>query len=320
MSAIEDVRGGAARYTDPCWYTPADLPAAFQAFDTPVAHLGVGGSGKVGLLDLTLAPVAGVTRIVHQFQRLPLYLFHPIYTDPGRRDMAFLYLLQGGDGLLQGDRYRLDLDCAPGAAVHVTTQAATKVYRMESNFATQLVNITAGAGAFVEYLPDPVIPFRDARFYQRIQVTTDPTASVILGETLLPGRSAYGESHAYTLYYTDLAVSAPTGALLFADRIAFQPDVAMPRSPGRLGSYEMLATLYVVTRQIPPRDLAEAVRDALAAQPGTLYGVSELPNESGVVARLLGNSSSEVKSALHLAWTTARLLLIGVSAPNLRKG
>lgn len=320
MSAIEEMRGSAERYADPHWYTPSHLPAEFQAFDTTVSHLGVGSVGKVGVLDLRLAPVAGVTRIVHQFQRMPLYLYFPMYIDPGRLDMAFLYLMQGGGGLLQGDRYRLDLDCAPGAAAHITTQAATKIYRMRHNFATQLVQLTAGAGAYVEYLPDPVIPFRDARFYQRISLTADPTASVFLGEILLPGRVASGEAHAYTLYYTDVEVSAPDGTLLFADRTALAPAVQPVRSPGRLGPYDVLATLYIVTRQIPPHDLVAALREAIEAQSTVLGGVSEAPNESGAVVRLLGPTSSDVKRTLRLAWSAARLMLIGTPAPDLRKG
>jgi urease accessory protein len=280
----------------------------------------VGGAGKVGVLDLALAPVGGATRIVRQYQQMPLYHFHPIYTDRGRPDMAFLYLLQAGDGLLQGDRYRLDLTCAPGAAVHVTTQAATKIYRMEDNFASQIINLSAGADTYVEYLPDPVIPFRDARFYQRLCLTVDPTASVILGETLLPGRVARGEAHVYTIYYTDLEVSTPDGALLFADRMVLEPAVASPRSSGRLGPNDVLATLYVVTRQVPARDLAAALHDSLATQDAVLAGASELPNGCGVAMRLLGRTSLVVKNAVHLAWNTARLMLIGVPAPDLRKG
>ncbi|HEU5330790.1 MAG: urease accessory protein UreD [Thermomicrobiales bacterium] len=310
----------AASYRDPCWYTPPDLPVPFQVFDTPVAHLGVGSAGKVGVLDLALAPVAGATRLVRHFQQMPLYLFHPIYIDPGRPDMAFLYLLQGGDGLLQGDRYRMDITCAPGAAVHITTQAASKLYRMADNFASQLINLRVGAGAYLEYLPDPVIPFRDARYYQRLGLTVDPTASVILGETLLPGRVARGEAHAYTLYYADLAASAPDGDLLFADRLVLDPAAMTPRSPGRLGSHDVLATLYVVTHQCPPAELVAALRDALAAQDAVLAGVSALPNDCGAVARLLGPTSLTVKNALHRAWRAARLLLIGVPPPDLRKG
>jgi urease accessory protein UreH len=47
----------------------------------------------------------------------------------------------------------MDIDCASGSAAHITTQAATKVYTARQNFVTQLVNLRAGAGAVLEYLP-----------------------------------------------------------------------------------------------------------------------------------------------------------------------
>lgn len=304
-------------------YLPDNLPVEFQAFDTPVESLGAGASTKLGLLDLTLAPSAGITRIVRQAQRGLLYIFRPIYIDPARPDMAFVYMIQMGDGMVQGDRYRLDLECQPGSAVHFTTQAASKLYRMEQNFATQIVNLNAGAGAYVEYLPDPVIPFRGARFYQRFNLTVDPTASAIVGEMLLPGRVAHGEAHAYTLYFTDLEARAADGTLLFVDRIALQPGQASPQTPGRLGPYDVLASLYVVTRQVPARDLADALSGCLAEFPepeSILIGVSELPNECGVIVRILGSRSQVVRAALLDCWNASRQMLIGVPAPDLRKG
>lgn len=55
------------------------------------------------------------TRIVRQSLHRPLYILQLrlIDTDPRRPAMAFIYALQMGDGLVQGDRYRIDLDCTP---------------------------------------------------------------------------------------------------------------------------------------------------------------------------------------------------------------
>lgn len=305
--------------SDPSWYTPADLPAEVRAYDTPLVAMGVGSAGKVGVLDLELAPVRGVTRIMRQYQQLPLYLFRALHVDPGWPAMAFVYLLQSGEGIVQGDRYRLDLHCAPGSAVHFTTQAATKIYRMEHNFATQLVNLTAGAGAFVEYLPDPVIPFRDSRFYQRMRVSVDTDATVILGETLLPGRVARGEVHAYALYYTDTEVRTAGGALLFVDRLKLAPHSAAPRSPGLLGRHDVVATLHVITRRVPAAALVECLQRGLAEQSDVLAGASQLPNGCGAVLRVLGPTSAAVTAAMHGAWNEARLALAGLPAPDLRK-
>lgn len=304
---------------DPRRHTPDDLPVEIQALDTPVEGLGAGSVTKLGLLDLAFAPSAGATRIVRQSLHGPLYMLRPIYVDPQRRDMAFIYALQMGDGLVQGDRYHIALDCAHGSAVHFTTQAATKLYRMSDNFAAQLVDLRVDDGAYLEYLPDPVIPFRGARFYQRLRLAVAPTASVILGEILLPGRVACGEVHAYTLYYADTEVSRLDGTPLVFDRVKLTPPDASPRSPGRLGPYDVLATLLIVTRQAPTRQLADCLHRCLDSHVSVLAGVSELPNASGVAVRLLGAHAPEVRSAFHVAWNEARLQVIGVPAPDRRK-
>ena len=162
---------------NPRWYTPSNLPEELTAFDETLEDaLGVGAVGKVGLLDLALSRAAGLTRVRRHYQRAPLHVYRPIYLDDRQPDMAFLFVQQFGEGLVQGDRYRIDIDCGPGSATHITTQAATNIYGAQRNFATQLVNLRAGAGAVLEYLPGPVVPFRGARVFQRTSVTAARTS------------------------------------------------------------------------------------------------------------------------------------------------
>jgi urease accessory protein len=310
------------RRDDPAWCTPAGLPEELLAFGSPVRDgLPVGAPGKTGVLDLALAPRAGSTRVVRQYQRAPLHIYRPIHLDPGRPDMAFVYLQQQGDGLVQGDRYRMDIDCEPGSAVHVTTQAATKVFAARDDFATQVVNLRVGAGAVLEYLPDPVVPFRGSRLFQRTHLTTARDATVILGEILLPGRVAHHEAHAYDLYWAETEARDPAGTLLFADTLRLRPgEVGDPRSPGVLAGYDIVATLYVLTSRLPPPELVVVLRAALAQAPDVLAGVTELPAGCGAAVRLLGHRSGAVQAAMHAAWNRARVTLLGSPAPDLRKG
>lgn len=307
---------------DPTWYTPSDLPEELIAFDGSLrGALEVGAAGKVGLLDLELSRCCGVTRVRRHYQRAPLHLYRPIYLDDGRPDMAFLYLQQSGDGLVQGDRYRVDIDCGPGSATHVTTQAATNVFRARQNFATQLVNVRVGAGAVLEYMPGPVVPFRGSRLFQRMCVTVDPEGTAILGETLLPGRVARDEAHVYDLYWAETEARRPDETLLFADVLRFNPGGGeSPRSIGLLGPYDVIAALYVVSGQVDPADMVALLRRALTGCTEVLGGVSELPNGCGAVVKLLGPSSKTVQATLRTAWNAARLELLGTPAPNLRKG
>jgi urease accessory protein len=311
-----------ARRSDPSWYTPPGLPGELAALDDPVrGGLGVSAAGKVGLLELALGPREGATRVQRQYQRAPLHVYRPIHLDPGRPDMAFIYVQQFGDGLVQGDRYRVDVDCEAGGAAHVTTQAATNVYGARQNFATQMVNLRAGAGAVLEYLPDPVVPFRGSRLFQRVSVDAHPASTVILGETLLPGRVAHDEAHAYDLYWAETEVRRPDGELLLADVLRLRPTEGEdPRSIGLLDAHDVAATMYVITGTMQPSALVPLLREALTPCSDVLAGVSELPNGCGAVVRLLAQTSRAAKVALRTAWNAARLALLGAPAPSLRKG
>jgi len=188
---------GSHRLT-PAHYEPARVPAEVLRHSGHPNTLGVGRAGKIGLLELSFAHVGGRTELVGHYQKSPLQIMRPLYFDPGRPDLAITYLMSTGGGIVQADRLRMDLRCGPGSAVHLTTQAATKVYRMDTDYATQLVNLTAEADSYVEYLPEPTIPYRDSRFYQRTVITVAPSATVLAGETLSAGRLARGERNAFT--------------------------------------------------------------------------------------------------------------------------
>lgn len=307
---------------DSGWDALGELPPEFIAFGSPVdGGLPVGAAGKLGVLELALASRNGITRVQRHYQRAPLHIYRPIYLDPCLPGMAFVFLQQSGDGLVQGDRYRIDIDCAERSAVHVTTQTATKVFTARRNFVTQMTNLRAHAGAVLEYLPDPVIPFRGSRLFQRTCVTAHPESTVILSDTLLPGRVAHGEAHDYDLYWAETEVRRPDGTLLFTDLVRFQPDVAgHPKSIGLLGSYEVLATLYIVSGRRNPADMVSVLRASVSGRADLLAGVSELPNGAGTAVRLLGTGSKQVQAALRAAWNAARLELLGAPAPDLRKG
>lgn len=247
-------------------------------------------------------------------------MLRPIHLDPYRPDMAFAYLQQSGDGLVQGDRYRTDIAIEPGAAVHVTTQNATKIYGMDANFATHLVNLRVGAGAVLEYLPDPVIPFGSSRFLGRTSLEIHPEAVVVLGETLLAGRVAHGEAHSYDFHRAETEVRAPDGTLLLTDRREFEPATDTPRSPGRLGAFDTQATLYVLARGARSNELSDRIHAALNDHTGVLAGVSDLPNEAGLGVRVLATTSTQATAALHAAWHESRMQLLGAPPPDLRKG
>jgi urease accessory protein len=300
---------------------PAGLPDEFAVLDHPVeGGLPVGAPGKVGALELSFGRHGGTTRVERHYQRAPLHVYRPIHLDENLPEMAFVFVQQFGDGYVDGDRCRIDIECGPETAVHITTQAATNVYRARRNFAGQLVNLRLGAGAVLEYLPDVVVPFRGSRFFQRTCLTVGSDATAIVGELLLPGRVARGELHAYELYWAETEAHTSDGTLLFADLLRLSPaEGERLLSLGLLGGSDVVATLFVVSRRKPAGELVEVLRGSLTDD-AVLSGVSELPNGCGVWVRLLGRTSKSVRVALTHSWQAVRLALLGAPIPDLRKG
>jgi len=301
---------------DPAYYEQARLPGRFAALASVPDTLPAGSPAKVGILDLAFERMGGRTELVGRYQKTPLQIMRPLYIDPHLPEMAFVYVMATGGGVAQADRYRMDLRCGANTQVHVTTQAATKVYGMEHDYATQSVRVEAGAGSFVEYLPDPLIPFAEARFHQHTQVTVADDATVLLGETITAGRLARGERHAYRILATDLEVRRPDGRLLLVDTLRLDAGAAF--GPAVLAGHDHVSSFFVITAGKPPGELADTLHTALAEYE-LPYGVSVLPHDCGAWVRVLGDSPPRVADAGRAAWDATRRLLTGHPAPDLRK-
>lgn len=309
----------------PDFYEPGRVPDEVLRHAGRPPSLPVGSPGKVGLLQLGFAQNRGRTELVQHFQKSPLQIMRPLYFNPLRPDMAYTYLMSSGGGILQGDRLRTDLGFGPGTAAHVTGQAHTKVYRMEHDYAVSIMNITVEEGAYVEYLPDPVVPFAGSRFYQQTAVELDESATLLLGETVYAGRLARGERHEYKVYASDLEVRRPDGRIVALDRVRLCPDDTAGAGGvsglGVMADHDVLAMLYVFTPLVGPAELAERLNTALAGalDDELLFGVSALPGDAGVWMRLVGNDTVAVARATSAAASAVHELLTGARAPVIRK-
>ena len=76
------------------YYTPNDIPKEIQTFDAKVKQLGVGKSGKVGILDLELErDNTGKTIVTKQFSQVPLQFQRALYPENSLPEMAYLYII-----------------------------------------------------------------------------------------------------------------------------------------------------------------------------------------------------------------------------------
>lgn len=310
-------------------FEPARVPVEVARYGTDPHTLRVGSPGKVGILELDFElrgeGDAQRTELVHHYQKSPLQIMRPLYYNLQRPDMPYTYVMTTGGGILHGDRQRTDLRFGEGTSAHVTTQAHTKVYRMETGYATSLVNIDAEAGAYVEYLPDPLIPFTDARYYQRTAVTLHEDATLVTGEMIYSGRMTRGEHYAYDVYASDFEVRRPNGRPVAFDRVRLVPEDGQVGGLAVLDGREIVGMLYVFTPLVPAVKVAQVLHEAVAAvveasdDDQARFGVSVLPGESGAWMRLIADDTITALAAQTAAAAAVHELLTGKRAPLIRK-
>ncbi|HYZ96313.1 MAG TPA: urease accessory protein UreD, partial [Nitrososphaeraceae archaeon] len=231
------------------YFIPDDIPQEVLSYEEDLSQLGVGKAGKLGSLFLLLEKNERVNKTVikEQFSKVPLYTQRALYLEESLPSMAYIYIISPSGGVLQGDRYRIDINLSKNALAHITTQGATRLYRMNKNFATQILNITLDSNCYFEYIPDQIIPYRDSRFYQSVSLNLHDTATMIYSETIVPGRMAMGEYFDYDVCYLKTVAKSHTGTLKLVDTALLEPKRNKLKRFGILEEFNMLSNMYILT-------------------------------------------------------------------------
>lgn len=304
------------------FYTPEDIPPEILAYGSVLSQLGVGKAGKIGALVLRLEhdPDRQKTVAKEQYSKVPLYTQRVLYLEESLPSMAYMYIMSPSGGILQGDRYRMDITLKNDAFFHLTTQGATRLYRMDKNYATQIVNITVGEGCYFEYIPDQIIPYRNSRFYQKVTLNTHDNSTMVYSEMLVPGRVGSGESFEYDICYLKTNAKNQNGELRFIDIAMLEPKKKSIRNFGVLEGFDVVGTVYILTESKYIRELNDQINSMIESLPKIYGGATILPNNSGVMIRLLGAFATDVRNVIYEVVRICRKVILNVSFSAIRKG
>ena len=302
------------------YYTPEDIPKEIQAYEGDVKQLKVGKSGKVGILDLELQRSnKDKTVVTKQFSQVPLQIQRALYPENSLPEMAYLYVISPSGGILQGDRYRTDVVLKNRAIVHMTTQGATRVYSMNSNYASQILNITFGEGCYLEYIPDQIIPYKNSRYYQKVNLNVHKNSTLIYSEILTPGRVAMDESFEYDLCYLRTQCKDQYKKIRFFENTKIEPKKQKLRNFGILGEYEIVGTSYILTGRENVIELENSINEYVKNIDGVSVGTSILPDESGIVIRILGSKTDNIFRIVFKILEIIRKKILGAPFSRIRK-
>lgn len=304
------------------FYIPVDIPPEVLAYDSELKQLEVGKAGKLGALTLGLEgdPERGKTVVKEQYSKVPLFTQRALYLEESIPSMAYMYIISPSGGILQGDRYRMDIKLKNNAYAHITTQGATRVYRMENNFATQIVNVVVDDGCYFEFVPDQIIPYRNSRFYQTVNLNVHDNATMVYSEIIVPGRVASGELFEYDICYMKALAKNQKERIRFIDIAILEPKKRNLKTLGILGSFDVVGSMYILTMAKYVAELNEAINSSVQKFFKISGGATILPYNSGVLVRLLGSVASDLRNAMYEVIRITRKIILNASFSGIRKG
>lgn len=291
--------------------------AAFAAYQDEPPQMRSGAVGKTGSLRLGFARSGDRTILADLDSRTPYLAQRALHCDQGLPDLAWLFVITTAGCILQGDRMTLEIALGSGARAHVTTQSATKIHSMDANYARQTQLVTLADGAYLELLPEPLIPHRHARYASDTRITVAPTATLLYSEIVQPGRKHHHPDECFGATVLSLATSAarPDGRTLFVEKLLLEPARRPTRQTGVMDGFDVFGNVIVCT----PAETAARIHDLVDADVdlanGLAYGACRLPNDAGLIFKVLGRETAQVKAKVREFWTIVRREVTGADIP-----
>ena len=292
---------------------PARELASYQ--DEP-GQLPSGSLGKDASLQLGFERRRDRTALITLRRRAPLLVQQALYWDQEMPELPCVYIITNSGGILQGDRYAIHIDLAPGAQAHVTTQAATKIHEMDANYAGQTQEIVLQEDSYLEYLPHPVIPHRHSRFITQTRISVHPNATLLYSEILMPGRKYYGagEVFEYDLFSSAVRAERPDGSGLFAEKFIIDPRRSSVRQAGVMGGFDVFANVMLLTPKKHAQSIFGKTESLFTTE--LAAGASRLPNDAGLIYKVLGHESQPVRAKVREFWSQVRQEVVGRRVPQ----
>ena len=272
--------------------------------------------GSDGSLRLVVQRVGGRTRIAELECSGPIQVLRCQYLDSAAPDIASVTIASPSGGVLQGDRLRIAVEVGPGARLVLDTQSATRLYRMPASPALIESRFDVADGGWLQYVPDPYIPFAGSNTAIETVVAIDVAATALIGEVVAAGRVARGEIFQMTAFRSSVTAIRPSGELLFIDATELKGGDALA-DPGMMGNQAALGSLYVVRAEADPEVLRAAIRGH--APPTAGVGASTLPNDAGTWLRVIAPDTAGAKAVVDAARDAARVEALGTASPPSRR-
>lgn len=244
-----------------------------------------------GILRLEAENRKGKTVAKNVYFQGAFKVMRPIYhSDSGQ---VCYYILNPGGGYVNGDRYRMQISLREKAKLTLTTQSATKVYKTPTTYAYQETEFFLKEGSYLEYISDPLIAYRHARYKQKNVIYMDKGASLLYSDIITPGWSPDGERFSYDMVQLKNEIYMDNELVVY-DHIKLNPSVQDIEGLGFMEGFSHLGSMIVVNEKVSSDLLDRLYHTVSLHTHNSTVGLSLLP-VPGFTVRVLANSTQLIE-------------------------
>lgn len=280
-------------------FAKMDSLRELRGYQDQPKQMRAGAVGKRGILHMKFEKRPEKSILAHLYRGTPLLVQQALYWDESRPTLPICSIIDVGGGVLQGDRYYLNISVEDYAEAKVITQSATRIQAMDSNYATQYQEINVGKHAYLEYVPDSTILYRDSRYANENHLIVDETGILVFGETVMLGRKYHNnERYAFKLFSSLLEVSRPTGEVIFSEKLLVSQDELTKDFNAIMKNYDVFSTIVLLMPENLTTQLLEEYHFSYNKELDMYAGISLLPNNAGAIFRAVGKETYHLKAEI----------------------
>ncbi len=317
MQQLEPIRKTASSDTDE--RSLSDLPSEFSLFRGETAGLSVGSPGKTAFLDLKFERHGDKTHLVDHYDKMPSKVLRAIYYDPELPGLPYVLLLNPSGGVLQGDRYSYKFQLGERAHAFLADTEATKIYKMDGNYASRFTDVNLGKDAVLEYISREVIPYARSRWYQCSIFRVSNGSRFFFSEIFCPGRVAADEFWDFDIFASKLIVESRS------DRKPVLWDSLLFRGDDRqledilFGKWKFLLSTYWFSQSgKAEKETLRKMFENPETRQAIFAGVTSMPYDSGLIVKALSSDLEMLKGLQLSLWRVFRKTEFGTGTPELR--
>ena len=132
------------------------------------------------------------------------------------------------------------------------------------------------------------------------------------------GRQFYGDGELFQfdLFSSTVAAERLDGTKLFIEKFLIEPGRSEPSRLGVMGDFTVFGNVILLT----PQEHADAIHGRVAAawncEERWAAGVSRLPNNAGLIYKVVGKESNTVRTKVREFWSLVRPQVTGFAVPQ----